>query len=134
MPARVYADGKFTLDRDDLGVIHICGADEVNLYRGLGFAHGNDRALQLLFMRILGQGRLAEILDASLVEVDRFFRKMNWCGALTEERAKLGPHALSLMTAYVEGINLALARSIPWELRAMMHRPESWRIEDSILI
>jgi penicillin G amidase len=133
MPARVYVDEKVSVERDDLGVIHIRSDDEPSLYRGLGFAHGVDRALQLLFMRILGQGRAAEILDASLVEVDRFFRKMNWRGELDRESAKLGHEAKIISAAYVEGINLALARSVPWELRLVGYRPEAWTIEDTIL-
>ncbi len=134
MPARVYADERVALERDAHGVIHVRGDDDASLYRGLGFAHGHDRALQLLFMRILGQGRAAEILDASLVEVDRFFRRMNWRSGLDVERTRLSASARQLAEAYAEGINAALARSIPWELRLFRHHPEIWRIEDSLLI
>ncbi len=134
MSARVYADDQISLDRDEHGVIHVRSEDETGLYRGQGYAHGRDRAMQMLFMRILGQGRAAELLDASLVEVDRFFRKMNWRGGLEQESAKLGERARLLAAAYVEGVNLALARSTPWEMRLLRYRPEPWRIEDTILI
>src|SRR5687767_13658618 len=117
MSARVYADEKVALDRDEHGVIHVRADDDASLFRGLGYAHAHDRGLQCLFMRILGQGRAAEILDASLVEVDRFFRKMNWRGGLDAESAKLSQAARIVAASYVEGINLALARSIPWEMR-----------------
>jgi penicillin amidase len=90
--------------------------------------------MQLLFMRILGQGRAAELLDASLIEVDRFFHRMNWRGGLEAESAKLSEQSRIVAASYVEGINLALARSVPWEMRLMGHRPDPWRIEDSLLI
>ena len=134
MSTRVYADDQMSLQKGQHGIIHIRSDDEAGLYRGLGFAHGCDRGLQMLFMRILGQGRAAEILDASLVEVDRFFRKMNWHGDLEQESAKLAAPARLLANAYVEGANLALARSTPWEMRLLRYRPEPWRIEDTILL
>lgn len=134
MSARVFADERVALDRDEHGVIHVRADDEAGLLRGLGYAHAYDRGLQLLFTRILGQGRAAELLDATLVSVDRFFRRMNWRGGVDDDSRALSPRARLLCDAYVEGINLALARSVPWELRLLRHSPAAWRIEDSILI
>lgn len=48
--------------------------------------------------------------------------------------AKLADRARLLAAAYVEGANLALARSTPWELRMLGYRPEPWSIEDTILL
>ncbi len=35
---------------------------------------------------------------------------------------------------YCDGVNQALARRAPWELRLLGHRPEPWRPEDTILM
>lgn len=134
MSKRVYADDQVSLQRDEHGVIHVRADDEAGLYRGLGYAHGRDRGMQMLFMRILGQGRAAELFDASLLDTDLFFRKMNWHGGLPEETAKLGGPARLLAAAYVNGVNLAFARSTPWEMRMLRYRPEPWSIEDTILL
>ena len=43
--------------RDHHGVAHVEAAIEPDLYWGQGFVHATDRGLQILLMRILGQGR-----------------------------------------------------------------------------
>ena len=43
--------------RDENGIPHIEADNEPDLYWGMGYVHGTDRAMQMLFMRILGQGR-----------------------------------------------------------------------------
>lgn len=122
------------LERDDRGVVHVRAEREPELYRGMGYAHAFDRPLQLLMMRILGQGRAAEILDAGLVDTDRFFRRMNWRGRLDGEGSKLSDRARASADAYAAGVNLALERRAPWELRVLGYAPEPWRVEDSFLI
>jgi hypothetical protein len=66
--------------RDDHGVAHVEAAVEPDLYWGRGFAHATDRGLQMLLMRVLGQGRVSELLNSSddSLEIDVFFRRMNW--------------------------------------------------------
>lgn len=122
--------------RDRWGVAHIDGADLAEVYRGLGYAHARDRGLQMLFMRILGQGRVSECLDASdgSLAVDTFFRKMNWTAGIAEQRAALSHGAASLVEAYAEGANAVFSRSTPWELRLLGYRAEPWTPGDSILL
>ncbi|WP_189159765.1 penicillin acylase family protein [Lentzea pudingi] len=122
------------LHRDRSGVMHVQAVDEIGIYRGLGIAHAHDRGLQMLFMRIIGRGRAAEVLDSSLVETDRFVRRMNWHGGLTTTRDRLSPRARALAAAYAGGVNHAFRKSVPWEMRLLRNRPEPWRIEDSILL
>ena len=66
--------------RDRHGICHAEGKDKKDVFGLMGYAHGKDRGMQILLMRILGQGRASEILDASdeMLEVDKFFRRMNW--------------------------------------------------------
>ena len=85
--------------RDENGIPHVEAEDEKDVFWGMGHAHARDRALQMLFMRILGQGRVSEILDSSdaSLEIDLFFRRMNWhdkAGALLET---LSPRARSII-------------------------------------
>ena len=69
-----------SLKRDEHGVFHVEAAEETDRAWGLGYAHATDRGLQMLFMRLLGRGQLSEFLDggAEALEVDTFFRRMNW--------------------------------------------------------
>lgn len=134
MGARVYVDDRVAIERDDNGVVHVRAEVESDLYRGLGFAHAHDRGVQLLLMRILGQGRGAELLDAGLMETDRFFRRMNWWSGLDRQTGALSERARKRCGAYCEGVNAALAQKLPWEMKLLGYRPEPWRTEDSLLL
>jgi penicillin amidase len=80
-----------------------------------------DRALQMLFMRILGQGRVAECLDPGdgSVAIDTFFRRMNWSAGVVRQVGLLAPEARRLVDAYCGGVNEGFARSTPWELKLL---------------
>ena len=63
-----------TFKRNEHGIPHIEAADDSTLFFGQGMAHATDRALQMLLMRIVGQGRVSEILDSSDYRIDTEFR------------------------------------------------------------
>ena len=69
-----------TISRDRHGIPHVEACDEAGLYFGQGAVHATDRGMQILLMRLLGQGRISECLDASDVSLrmDQFFRRANW--------------------------------------------------------
>ncbi|MBN2474206.1 MAG: penicillin acylase family protein [Pirellulales bacterium] len=122
--------------RDHHGVPHIEAADESGLYWGQGYVHARDRGLQMLLMRILVQGRASEYLDSrdATLEIDRFFRRMNWSGGMESDLAALTPKAKEQLAHYCDGVNCALAKRCPWELRLLGYRPEPWSIGDSIAV
>ncbi len=124
------------LSRDRAGVPRIVAPDLASAHWGMGFCHARDRGLQMLLMRILGQGRAAECLDGSddVLAVDRFFRRMNWRGGAGDEIAKLTPATRALVDAYCAGVNARLARRAPWELRLLGYRPEPWTPDDCVLV
>jgi len=126
----------FTIWRDQNGIPHVEAADDGGMYQGQGYAHARDRGMQLLLMRILGQGRASEFLDASeeMLAVDTFFRRMNWSGRTQSTLEALKPDARSCLEAYCEGINDGLQRKTPWEFRLLGYRPDPWSPEDCVLI
>jgi penicillin G amidase len=122
--------------RDKHGVCHIDGKDRNEVFGLMGYAHGKDRGMQMLLMRILGQGRTSELLDASdeMLEIDKFFRRMNWAGSTSVEVGKLSSEAKETADAYNRGVNQLFSEKIPWEFKLLGYSPEPWRTEDSILI
>ncbi len=122
--------------RDENGVPHIEAEDQVGVYWGMGYVHGKDRGLQMLLMRILGDGRLSELLDSSdsSLEIDKFFRKMNWAGEIEEELTKLTEFEHNIMDAYCDGSNTAFTEKTPWEFKLMGYKPEPWQKKDIVLI
>ena len=122
--------------RDQHGVCHVDGKDREEAFELMGYAHGRDRGMQMLLMRILGQGRTSEFLDSSdeMLEIDKFFRRMNWTGSTSLEADKFSPAAKGVADAYNKGVNKALSEKIPWEFKLFGYKPEQWRTEDSVLI
>ena len=43
----------------------------------LGFSHAQDRLTQMVHLRLLAQGRLAELHGAQVLDLDRFMRSIN---------------------------------------------------------
>ena len=124
------------LGRDEHGVVHVQADALSGLYWGMGYSHALDRSLQLVLMRILGQGRAAELLEGSdeMVEIDRFFRRMNWAGHVGQELAALDEQTRALVEAYCEGLNARLSAKRPWELRLIGVRFEPWTAGDCLLL
>ena len=125
-----------TLTRDDHGIPHIKAGDLAGAYWGMGYAHARDRAMQMGLMRLLGQGRVAECLDGSdeSVEVDGFFRRMNWFGNTDAQVAALTSETRMLVDSYCAGVNTRFSETRPWEFRALGYRPEPWTVEDVLLM
>lgn len=124
------------IERDEFGIPHIQVTDLVGAYWGMGYCHALDRGIQMNLMRLLGQGRVAECLDGSeqSVEIDRFFRRMNWGGHTAEQTAALTPETRTLVDSYCKGVNARLAKWRPWEFRVLGYRPEPWSVEDTLLM
>jgi penicillin amidase len=125
-----------TFKRDQHGIPHIEAADEAELFFGQGTAHATDRALQMLLMRIVGQGRVSDILDSSdaSLRVDQFFRRANWSGNAEPPLARLDARERALLRAYCDGVNRVLAHRIPWEFRLCRHRPKPWQPQDTVML
>ena len=101
--------------------MHAEAGDDLGLAAAWGFAHAHDRALQLLFTRIVGQGRLCELLDDSpaSLAIDLFMRRNLVAAASVEEATSLSGRARTLAEAYTAGVNARLSRGRPWELRLL---------------
>ncbi len=135
-PRAFEAGGRaFTLRRDGHGVMHAAAADDLGLAAGWGFAHAHDRALQMLLVRVVGQGRLCELLDDSpdSLSVDLFMRRNLFAAASAEEAATLSGRAKALAEAYAAGVNARLERGRPWELRLLGVPAAPWTCADTLL-
>jgi len=124
------------ITRDEYGVPHIRARDLEGAYWGMGYCHALDRPIQMCLTRLIGQGRLSECLDPSAesMEMDLFFRRMNWSAGTAGEIEKLRPDTALLFSAYCDGVNARFNRARPWEFRLLRYKPEPWTIDDTILL
>ena len=122
--------------RDKNGTPHIEAETHDDMYWGQGFVHARDRGVQMLMMRILGQGRLCELLNDSneSLGIDKFFRQMNWHNNLEREFDKLEEKYQDYLQSYANGVNAAFAEKSPWEYKLLGYKPEKWTANDSIMI
>jgi penicillin amidase len=118
---------------DDSGIRHVAAEDREGLWRGMGYCHGADRGLQMSVLRLLGQGRASEWLASTdeMLAVDLFFRRMNWGGGGDSEPTG---SIRGLCDAYCDGVNEALLKKPPWELKLLGYRPEPWTPRDIVLL
>jgi acyl-homoserine lactone acylase PvdQ len=61
----IIENSKINLKRNENGVITIFGNEINDFARGLGYLHAIDRPAQLIFQRIVGQGRLSELVTSN---------------------------------------------------------------------
>ena len=63
-----------TIERDARGVPTITGASRLDVARGLGFVHAQERFFQMDLQRRLAAGELAELLGPPVLKYDRQYR------------------------------------------------------------
>jgi len=125
------------IERNAEGVPKVIVKNETDLYFGMGYCHAMDRGIQMMLMRILGQGRGSEYLDNSddMLEIDKFFRQMDWSNNINGEIAKFSVSEMEKLKAYCDGVNLHFSKSKPWELNLLLgYKKFNWKIEDTILM
>ncbi|GAB4430708.1 MAG: penicillin acylase family protein [Turneriella sp.] len=120
----------------EYGIPHLEARDPADLFHQIGVAQATQRSIQMLLMRILGQGRASELLDSSdtMLAIDKFFRRMNWTHGLEVEVSKLSGAELALLKAYCDGVNSVWLKKLPWEAKLLGLKHEPWQPEHSILI
>lgn len=127
--------------RDSNAVPHVFGASTADLYRGLGFAHAQDRLWQMETIRLAAQGRLSEVLGQRTLKVDVLMRTLDLYGHAERAFEKFPPHERSLLMAYADGVNAFIERAtgllehrLPLEYALLQYEPELWRPTDSIAV
>ena len=118
------------------GVVEIWGQDPLAVQCGLGFFHAHDRLVQMMLVRLVGQGRLCECLndDDEALAIDIFMRQMGLAQTARDEVARLLPPARDFAQAYADGVNEYLRSSRrPLEFQLVGYRPEPWEPADSLL-
>ncbi|MFQ5527916.1 MAG: penicillin acylase family protein [Thermoanaerobaculia bacterium] len=125
-----------TIERDGLGVPTITGEHRIDVARGLGFAHGQDRFFQMDLSRSFAAGELAELLGETAVEADKRQRMHRFRVRADRIVEAQSPYQRRLARAYAEGVNAGLASlgAKPFEYFLLGERPSPWTMADTILV
>ncbi|MCV9920900.1 penicillin acylase family protein [Pseudomonas sp. BT-42-2] len=103
----------------------------------LGYVHAGDRIEQMISMRLLAQGRLAELAGPEALDIDRLMRAANLKQNAAQLYADASPRLKRFFEVYARGVNAYLFRyrdKLPAELARSGYRPEYWKPEDSALV
>jgi len=104
---------------------------------GLGYVHATDRLSQMVSLRLVAQGRLAEMAGPGVLEVDRFMRAVNLRKSSELLYRESSPRMKRFFEVYARGVNAYLFRhrdKLPMDLAAADYQPEYWKPEDSVLV
>ena len=129
------AEFRVTILRDAAGVTTIRAHSRMDLARGLGFAHGQDRFFQMDLMRRAAAGELAALAGPNLLAMDRDARVHRFRSVARAVVAAAPAPDRALLEAYAAGVNAGLAslRGKPFEYWVLGSSPQPWSAEDTIL-
>lgn len=127
--------------RDTSNVPHVFGADDADVFFGLGYAHAQDRMWQMLFLRRAAQGRLSELFGQKTVQADILMRRLDIYRAAQQSVADQDPETQTALRAYADGVNTwlnevnqgAKGRGAP-EMWLFNHPVAPWQPTDSIAV
>jgi penicillin amidase len=128
-------EGQVEIVRDRYGVPHVLAHSTVDAFFGQGVVHAQDRLFQLMSVRLLASGRLAEVLGPAGVESDRMMRRIGLGRLSRQDADELAADQRELIGAYVAGVNetMRVLDELPPEF-ALIGEPDPWRVEDAMLI
>ena len=124
------------VERDNLGVPTIRGANRLDVARALGFLHGQDRFFQMDLLRRSAAGELSELFGPAIVAHDRNMRVHRFRSIARHVEQSASAEERALVDAYAAGVNAGLSAlgSKPFEYLLLRVDPVPWRPEDSILV
>lgn len=96
--------------RDASGVPHLSARTEEDAWFGLGFVHAQDRLGQMLWLRQLARGRVAEWLGESGRLSDRFVRSVDLAGHASRTWEELPEATRAVLDRYAQGVAFRIDR------------------------
>jgi penicillin amidase len=131
--------------RDSLGVPHIYGRRDADVFFASGYLQATDRLLQMELMRRTAQGTLAEVLGRDRVEQDRLVRVMGvpfWGRQSAERLRRERPDIDALIDAWTAGVNRRVREVLDgtapapagFASDALNLRPAVWTVEDAYTV
>lgn len=122
-----------TVRYDEHRIPHIFAKNDHDLYLAQGFVTARDRLWQMDIQTRSAAGRLAEIVGAKALEVDRYHRRMGMVyGAENGLKGIMAnPHTRDMVLAYTDGVNSYIhslsPKDYPIEFKLLNYAPEDWK-------
>ena len=125
-----------TIERDAQGVPTVRGEHRIDVARGLGYVHGQDRFFQMDLSRRFAAGELSELLGSGALEADKRQRMHRFRTRAEEVVSSLSPFERRLARAYAAGVNAGRESlgKLPFEYLVLETKPRPWALTDTVLV
>ncbi len=121
--------------RDEKGIPYIYAESLADGITAQGFVTAQDRLLQLEIVRLISNGRYAELAGENVLKQDIFFRSLGFLRNARKHAKILDHRSRQFIQWYVNGINAYISRmkkEHPYELELVKIKPDPWTVEDVI--
>lgn len=126
---------KVTVKRDNMGIPLIEAANMEDLIFASGYVSAYDRFAQMEGFRLVGQGRLSELLGDATLEMDIYLRSLNLNQVAQTLYMSASPDLQHKLKLYSDGVNAYLANApLPMTLKMAGYKPEPWKPIDSVYV
>lgn len=132
-------DDDVEVTRDGVGVPHIVAKSDADLYRAQGYVQAQDRLFQMDLARRQASGTLAEVVGASAVNTDKFFRTFSLRHAAELSWDDYDAQSKQILEWYADGVNAFIdevkdTSKLSYEFKLLGYTPEAWTPIDSLVI
>ena len=125
-----------TVALDARAVATVRGDSFIDVLRGEGYLHAQERFFQMDLLRRSSAGELAELFGERALAADRGQRPFGYRALVRRLRSTLPAEQLAWLDAYTEGVNAGLADlgARPPEYWLVGAPPRPWTADDSLLV
>jgi len=123
--------------RDDMGIPFIEAETMEDLAFAIGYVNAADRLNQMIGLKLVSQGRLAELAGKPGFDIDIYMRTLNLVKAARILYEEISDVNKALLGHYSNGVNAYMARyrdALPPGLQLSAYVPDAWEPIDSISI
>lgn len=125
--------------RDKNGVPHILADNSHDLYFAQGYVTAQDRLFQMDLSRRQASGELSEVIGASLVDQDKYYRSLGLRRAAIDSYEIYSEEAKQVLQSYADGVNAFIEEAkeqdtLPVEFTLAGYEPTAWSPIDSLTI
>ncbi|MBB3195035.1 penicillin acylase family protein [Roseateles terrae] len=124
------------ISRDALGTVVLTGQNRLDVARGLGWVHAQERFFEMDLTRRSAAGELSALFGPKALDRDRQRRVHRLRARLTERFQSLPAQEKALLQAYADGVNAGL-QALPvrsWQYLLLRAEPQAWTPVDSLLV
>lgn len=134
-------DDAVTIYRDAYGIPHVESQTFEGVAYGTGYALAKDRLFLTLAIRLVSQGRSAELLGRDALEADRVMRRDFYDAADVQRQYEaLSPDRRNELEAFTRGFNTGMNQVLldpfrrPAAFDVLGYAPEPWKPTDSVAV